>query len=102
MFLFCFFVNKQTGTEKRKQLGAHFNRSGVDSIRSSFTLPKKEKHHLPSPDTISLIDTTGSVDSLDTTTGLMGSKHLSNSLLDISEAGEYNIGPINVIACLLQ
>lgn len=51
--------------------------------RASLTLPKKVKQ--PSPDTISLIDSAGSMDSL--STGLMGSKQLSSSLLNINETG---------------
>ena len=55
----------------------------MDMNRASLTLPKKVKQ--PSPDTISLIDSAGSMDSLNT--GLMGSKQLSSSLLNINETG---------------
>ena len=55
----------------------------MDMNRASLTLPKKVKQ--PSPDTISLIDSAGSMDSL--STGLMGSKQLSSSLLNINETG---------------
>ncbi|XP_027056164.1 IQ motif and SEC7 domain-containing protein 1-like isoform X2 [Pocillopora damicornis] len=73
-------------TEKQKHLGTRFNRSGMDMNRVSLTLPKKVKQ--PSPDTISLIDSAGSMDSLNT--GLMGSKQLSSSLLNINETGEFS------------
>ncbi|XP_022801805.1 IQ motif and SEC7 domain-containing protein 1-like isoform X1 [Stylophora pistillata] len=73
-------------TEKQKHLGNRFNRSGVDMNRASLTLPKKLKQ--PSPDTISLIDSASSMESLGT--GLMGSKQLSSSLLNINENGEFS------------
>ena len=71
-----------TATEKIRQLGAHFARAGSD--RGSLSLPKKEKLFVPTLDTISLIDTAGSIDSLDSGGDLMTSKHLSNSMLDMS------------------
>ena len=73
-----------TATEKQKHLGTRFNRSGVDLNRASLTLPKKMKK--PSPDTISLIDSASSMESL-STAGLLGSKQLSSSLLNINESG---------------
>lgn len=73
-----------TATEKQKHLGARFNRSGMDLNRASLTLPKKLKK--PSPDTISLIDSASSMESLNTV-GLLGSKQLSSSLLNINESG---------------
>ncbi|XP_078342090.1 uncharacterized protein LOC144627938 isoform X2 [Oculina patagonica] len=73
-------------TEKQKHLGARFNRSGMDLSRASLTLPKKGKK--PSPDTISLIDSSSSMESL-STAGLLGSKQLSSSLLNINESGEF-------------
>ena len=71
-------------TEKQKHLGTRFNRSGMDLTRASLTLPKKMKK--PSPDTISLIDSASSMESL-STAGLLGSKQLSSSLLNINEGG---------------
>jgi len=56
----------------------------MDLNRASLTLPKKMKK--PSPDTISLIDSTSSMESL-STAGLLGSKQLSSSLLNINEGG---------------
>ena len=73
-----------TAREKQKHLGTRFNRSGMDLNRASLTLPKKMKK--PSPDTISLIDSTSSMESL-STAGLLGSKQLSSSLLNINEGG---------------
>lgn len=73
-----------TATEKQKHLGTRFNRSGMDINRASLTLPKKIKK--PSPDTISLIDSASSMESL-STAGLLGSKQLSSSLLNINEGG---------------
>ena len=73
-----------TATEKQKHLGTRFNRSGMDLSRASLTLPKKAKK--PSPDTISLIDSASSMESL-STAGLLGSKQLSSSLLNINESG---------------
>ncbi|KAJ7379339.1 IQ motif and S7 domain-containing protein 1 [Desmophyllum pertusum] len=70
--------------EKQKHLGTRFNRSGMDMSRASLTLPKKMKK--PSPDTISLIDSASSMESL-STAGLLGSKQLSSSLLNINEGG---------------
>ncbi|XP_068758655.1 IQ motif and SEC7 domain-containing protein 1-like isoform X1 [Montipora capricornis] len=73
-------------TEKQKHLGARFNRSGMDLSRASLTIPKKIKK--PSHDTISLIDSGSSIESLNSA-GLFGSKQLSSSMLNISEGGEF-------------
>ena len=73
-----------TATEKQKHLSARFNRLGMDLSRASLTLPKKVKK--PSPDTISLIDSASSMESL-STVGLLASKQLSSSLLNINEGG---------------
>lgn len=83
-----------TATEKQKHLGARFNRSGVDLSRSSLTLPKKLKK--PTPDTISLIDSSSSMESL-STAGLLGSKQLSSSLLNINE----NTGMFDVLSLVI-
>ena len=74
-----------TATEKQKHLGARFNRFEMDLNRASLTLPSK-KIKKQSPDTISLIDSTSSMESL-STAGLLGSKQLSSSLLNINETG---------------
>lgn len=79
-----FFIILYIATEKQKHLGTRFNRSGMDLTRASLTLPKKMKK--PSPDTISLIDSASSMESL-STAGLLGSKQLSSSLLNINEGG---------------
>ena len=90
-----------TATEKQKHLGARFNRSGVDLSRSSLTLPKKLKK--PTPDTISLIDSSSSMESL-STAGLLGSKQLSSSLLNINEnTGMFDLLSLtcNLITCIV-
>ena len=71
-------------TEKQKHLGARFHRSGMDLSRASLTLPKKIKK--PAHDTISLIDSGSSMESL-SGAGLFGSKQLSSSMLNINESG---------------
>ena len=83
-----------TATEKQKHLGVRFNRSGVDLSRSSLTLPKKPKK--PTPDTISLIDSSSSMESL-STAGLLGSKQLSSSLLNINE----NTGMFDLLSLVI-
>ncbi|XP_074610209.1 uncharacterized protein LOC141864381 isoform X1 [Acropora palmata] len=73
-------------TEKQKHLGARFHRSGMDLSRASLTLPKKIKK--PAHDTISLIDSGSSMESL-SGAGLFGSKQLSSSMLNINESGDF-------------
>ena len=56
----------------------------MDLSRASLTLPKKIKK--PVHDTISLIDSGSSMESL-SGAGLFGSKQLSSSMLNINEGG---------------